>query len=433
MKKSFLLIGILLVFVIAGTYAWFSVKANAAADEGAAPALQTAKVRSGDIVITANGAGTVIPSAQVDLAFRSAGVLSELNVSVGDAVQSEQVLARLDASQQAEADFQALFSPQGATQAELAVANAKDALEDDTNTLAYLMGSNAWYWQGQLNKAQAALTALGADASTSQKEDAQKVVDDARARVDYYLSLQNIPEVDLALARADVESSKVALLDAQTALQIVQGGPDALQSPLIVLGTETDRLEQARLALENSQLVAPFDGAVIALDAIQGQPVTTAPVMTISTINDLLVRFYLDETDIAKAEVGMPVDFTFDAYSDTLLRGEIILVEPALQIVDGTPVLIAWAALPDETPFAVVSGMTVDVEVIAAEARSTLLVPAQALRELAPGSYAVFVVAEDGQLQMTPVTVGLRDYANAEILSGVQAGDLVSTGTVETE
>ena len=34
---------------------------------------------------------------------------------------------------------------------------------------------------------------------------------------------------------------------------------------------------------------------------------------------------------------------------------------------------------------------------------------------------------------MTPVTVGLRDFANAEILSGVKIGDVVSTGTVETK
>ncbi|HRE26937.1 MAG TPA: hypothetical protein PK954_09920, partial [Anaerolineales bacterium] len=67
------------------------------------------------------------------------------------------------------------------------------------------------------------------------------------------------------------------------------------------------------------------------------------------------------------------------------------------------------------------------------EARDALLVPVQALRELAPGSYAVFVVEADGQLKLTPVTVGLKDFANAQILTGLQAGDVVSTGTIETK
>jgi hypothetical protein len=34
---------------------------------------------------------------------------------------------------------------------------------------------------------------------------------------------------------------------------------------------------------------------------------------------------------------------------------------------------------------------------------------------------------------MVTVTVGLQDYANAEILSGLEQGATVSTGSVETK
>ncbi len=34
---------------------------------------------------------------------------------------------------------------------------------------------------------------------------------------------------------------------------------------------------------------------------------------------------------------------------------------------------------------------------------------------------------------MRTVAVGLRDFANAEILSGLERGEVISTGTVETE
>jgi len=70
--------------------------------------------------------------------------------------------------------------------------------------------------------------------------------------------------------------------------------------------------------------------------------------------------------------------------------------------------------------------------VIAGEVEDGLIIPIQALRELTPGSYAVFLVKPDGTLELTPVTVGLRDFANAEITSGLKAGDIVSTGTIET-
>jgi multidrug efflux pump subunit AcrA (membrane-fusion protein) len=73
------------------------------------------------------------------------------------------------------------------------------------------------------------------------------------------------------------------------------------------------------------------------------------------------------------------------------------------------------------------------VEIISGEATDALLVPVQALRELAPGSYAVFVAKPDGNLELRPVTVGLKDFANAEILTGLERGETVSTGTVDTE
>jgi len=59
-------------------------------------------------------------------------------------------------------------------------------------------------------------------------------------------------------------------------------------------------------------------------------------------------------------------------------------------------------------------------------------VPVEALREFAPGKYAVFVLV-DGQLEMRPVEVGLMDVTSAQIISGLEQGDEVSTGIVETE
>ena len=381
------------------------------------PALQTAKVRTGDLVVTASGAGTVVPAAQVDLAFRSSGVVAELNAAIGDSVQNQQVLARLEENIQAEADFQALFTAEGVAQAQLALIAAQDALVTAQNDVIYLIGSDAWYWQGQLEKP---------EATQADKELAQ-------SKLNYFMGLRYIDESDIALARANLESARVALQDAQAALDIVQAGADALTQPIAALGIEMAKLESARLTLENSRLVAPFDGELTAVNTVLGQTVGTSSVMTIATTENLLVRFYLDETDLDKVAVSNRVSFTFDAYPNQPVDGEVVIVEPALQTIDGTPVVVVWASLPADTELNLMSGMTVEAEVIAGEARGALIVPVQALRELAPGSYAVFLVGENDQLTMTPVTVGLRDFANAEILSGVKAGDIVSTGTVETK
>jgi macrolide-specific efflux system membrane fusion protein len=72
------------------------------------------------------------------------------------------------------------------------------------------------------------------------------------------------------------------------------------------------------------------------------------------------------------------------------------------------------------------------VQVISAEARNVLLVPIEAVHELSPGSYGVFVMA-DGQPQLRVVQVGLESLTSAEITSGLQRGDVVTTGVVQTQ
>ena len=414
-SRKTIFITLVTVLVIIAAVIFFARPTTSDAAE--VPALQTAKVRVADLVVTASGAGTIVPSAQIDLGFRTSGVLTELNVAVGDAVKTSQILARLEENIQAEADFSALFSAQGIAEAELALVTAQEALVLAENHVMYLTGLDAWYWEQKLESP---------DTTQAEKDLAQ-------TNMDYFLGLIYIDESDMALARAELESARVALQDTQAALDIVKAGPNALSAPIVALGTQMAKLEQARLTVESTRLVAPFDGKLTALDVFDGQTVGTSPIMTIATTEKLLVHFYLDETDLDKVAVGNRVTFMFDAYPDQPIDGEVVIVEPSLQVVDGTPVIVVWASLPNETGLNLMAGMTVDAEVIAGESLKTLIVPVQALRELAPGSFAVFLVDANGQLKMTPVTVGLRDFANAEILSGVKVGDLVSTGTVETK
>ena len=61
-----------------------------------------------------------------------------------------------------------------------------------------------------------------------------------------------------------------------------------------------------------------------------------------------------------------------------------------------------------------------------------VLVPVEALREIGMDEYAVFVM-EDGEPRLRVVTVGIMDYTSAEITSGLEAGEVVTTGIVETE
>ena len=432
-KSTYIIVGTLLLVVVAAVFLGQALLK----DDAVETTLQTSRVRLGDIVITASGAGTVVPASQLDLGFRSGGTLIELNVAIGDPVKSGDVLACLDGSLQNRADYDALFSPSGIAQSEAKVVQAQNAFNTAESRLIALVSPYVYYYETQLADALSALEAINANptSSDSAREEAQNAVESARADLDAALinSDSEVSEETIILARGELEAARLALEDAEVALEIIKSGPEALASPLIMIGSQTTRLEQARRAVKDTCLAAPFDGTVTSLSAVIGQTVGTGPIIRIASTQDMLVRIYLDETDVDKASLGNRVQLTFDAYPDLLLEGEIVIVEPSLGFVDGTPVVVTWVSLPEISEVAILAGMTVEAEVIAQEAFGALLIPIQALRELEPGSYAVFVVQEDGTLLLTPVVTGLRDYANVQILDGLQAGDVVSTGTVETE
>ena len=86
-----------IVVLLAGGGAWYYYSQVLPAQ--APPAeetVQTTRVRRGDLVITASGTGTLIPSTEVDLGFSAGGVLAEMLVEVGDRVEAGDVLARVD-------------------------------------------------------------------------------------------------------------------------------------------------------------------------------------------------------------------------------------------------------------------------------------------------------------------------------------------------
>jgi multidrug efflux pump subunit AcrA (membrane-fusion protein) len=88
---------------------------------------------------------------------------------------------------------------------------------------------------------------------------------------------------------------------------------------------------------------------------------------------------------------------------------------------------LAAYAKPQPLPI----GLNATVDVIGGRASNALLVPVEALREISPGQFALFV-REDGEPRLRMVEVGLMDFTFAEIISGVEEGDVVTTGIVET-
>jgi HlyD family secretion protein len=276
------------------------------------------------------------------------------------------------------------------------------------------------------------------------------------AQASYDLAMIDTRQIDIQNARVKVLNAQVALEDLQTppdeeeitaARIVVQEMQVALQQARLDLAeaqetladadtTEAElTLQQARLKLESAQealegttLVAPMPGTVVEIVAEVGEKVSGA-VIVLADLEAPVVQFWVEESDLNSVAVGHPVRVVFEALPDLTYNGEVVRVDPVLVTVGNTPAVQAWASIDTAAhPVKLLGDMNVEVEIVAGEALNALLVPVQALRELGEGQYAVFVVGADGELEMRMVEVGLMDYVNAEIRSGLQRGEMVSTG-----
>jgi len=147
------------------------------------------------------------------------------------------------------------------------------------------------------------------------------------------------------------------------------------------------------------------------------------------------LEVYLDETDLDKVAVGYEADVTFDALPDNIYTGKVIRVDPGLVTVSNVQaikilVLLDENQIDKNTTLPV--GLNASVDIIAGRVENAVLIPVEALRDLGDGEYGVFVV-NNGELEFRSVEVGLMDVTTVEIVSGLEAGEVVSTGIVQTQ
>jgi multidrug efflux pump subunit AcrA (membrane-fusion protein) len=235
----------------------------------------------------------------------------------------------------------------------------------------------------------------------------------------------------------ETQSAQVQVLQAEISLSQAQAELESSTEQLeLALAQAELNLEIAQEDLEGTTLRAPMDGTVMAVSAQVGESVGSAALVTIADVNQPTLEIYLDETDLNNIGVGFEVEVVLDALPDDVFTGHVVQVDPGLVTISGVTGVRALAQLDPSSyakPQALPIGANAAIDVIGGRAENALLVPVEALNEIAPGKYAVFVMDPTrDEPVFTLVEVGLMDYSFAEIISGVDLGDVVTTGIVET-
>jgi HlyD family secretion protein len=343
MKKIIITLAIVVVAGV-GLFIFGGVGKNLSGQQATPEAKPTVSGMKAEDKVTSEG--KVVPVKSALLSLPVGGIAVEVPVAEGAEVQAGQLLLRLDARQQeaavaqAEATLQRAQAqldqlragprPEEIAAAEAAVESAQAALQrlrqgpDDNQLIAARAEvANA---EAALKQAQTAYDRAGGAANpyagmlptSLQLEQATNAYIAAKARYD---ALQKGPRA------AEVEAAQADIRRAQAQLDLIKAGarPETIAAAESDVAASNAALAQAKIALTNTELHAPFAGEIVVLDVKVGEQVIPGtPVVNLADCSAWQIETSdLTELNVVGLREGSPATVTFDAVSGLELAGTV--------------------------------------------------------------------------------------------------------------
>jgi HlyD family secretion protein len=150
------------------------------------------------------------------------------------------------------------------------------------------------------------------------------------------------------------------------------------------LATARLNLQRAQKNLDNAFITSPIDGVIVARSVVEGQTVAAslnAPTLfkIANNLDKMQITANIDEADIGKVKLGMPVEFSVDAYPAMPFQGEVqqIRLNPSTEQNVVSYSVIIDAANPGRV---LLPGMTTNVTIVIQSKQNVTRIPETATR-----------------------------------------------------
>jgi RND family efflux transporter MFP subunit len=245
----------------------------------------------------------------------------------------------------------------------------------------------------------------------------------------------HMAEADLNDAKQNLERMRTLLkreLVAQAEYDIADG---RYKRVVATIDSAKFGLKEAEVAVDNTRIVAPFDGTVLKKNADVGEIVaplagaasSRAAVVTIADMSSLEVDADVSEANITRVSAEQPCEITLDAYPQQRYPGYVTKIVPTADRAKAT-VLVKikfrqydQKVLPEMS--AKIAFLPAGTGSSAAETKALLTVPAAAV-VTRDGRTVVYQIRDEHAVEV-PVTVGQKLAGLVEIKSGLKDGDKV--------
>ncbi len=202
---------------------------------------------------------------------------------------------------------------------------------------------------------------------------------------------------------------------------------EAIVEKLNEIREKRARLSEMEMQESSLLLVAPSNGVLSEFNKTPGTTVNAGEWLgSIFSSDDMRMYCSVDDTDIILVTVGAPCVVTVDAMPDEIFTGEVEYVAASGKNEQGVTTFEVSIKVSGNA--SIRSGMQAKALIGAASAENVLLIPLEAIfRE--EGINKVEVLDPDGSVRLVTIDVGLMSNRYAEILSGLEEGEQVITGS----
>ena len=413
MKKRRIIAAVLVVVVATGggIYLWV---AKGATTKVADP-VQTAQAEVGPLKLSVSSTGKIVSNLDVEIKCKASGEVSRLPFDVSDVVKKGDLILELDPVDEDRVVRKAQVAL-SASQARLVI--AENTLATAERTLA----TDRRRAEAALKSAVASANNARAKANRMKELLERKLASPEEAETYETTAIQ--ADVDAELARVKIEELKIQeeALD-QTRQQVVLARADV----------ESDKiaLDIAQQSLADTKVVAPIDGVISARNVQIGQIISSGisnvgggtAVLTLSDLSRVFALAAVDESDIGRITENLRAVITVDAFPGKSFPGKVVQI--ATKGVNTSNVVTFEVKIEIESSEKglLKPEMTANVEVVAENVEEAIQVPSECVIRRG-GKTVVTVMKRDGA-EERPVEVGITDGMRTQIVSGLKAGETV--------
>ena len=383
------------------------------------PRVETIRPARGGMRRTTVQPGTVIGYESVDLYAMVSGYLKTQSVDIGSRITKGEVLAVIDAPREAKALEEAA------------------ALVDESRAQINQADARIKTVEGERDAAAAAVNQAESDVDRliATRELAQKQLERVRGLVadraaDTRLLDENVRQVETATAGERTARLGVTTARAQLATavaKVAQAGADLTEAKAAV-GVAEARLAKARVNVDYTRIVAPFDGVVTHRAFHPGAFVRSASeggqasLLTVKRTDLMRVIVQVPDRDVVITSVGDPAEVAVDALGSEIFRGTVARMAESEDPTTRT--MRVEIDLPNPKRL-LREGMYGTATIVLEPVSHNLTVPPACVMEHSGQTHGVVYVVRDGLVHRTPVELGADNGSLVEVVSGIRPDDAI--------